>query len=288
MQTTIGAVARARPPRPEFIKDLPPPRTGALYSARRGIKQAMFTAVDHGWFGLRPLRTHVVVCGFTRSGSTLLLLMAETCVSDAKTFGLEVSALAAARHALRNHSYLITKDPGDVFFLDEIRAFYSTRPADVRFILTVRDPRAVLASKIEGFPTDQPGGYYESPARWRAYYEHVRYAQQFDDVLTVEYNDLIWQPVEQQRRLTDFIDWDVHMPFDQYHTAASPEFRGGTSLVVSPLNGMRPLDPTRLEAWRREEHRERIHQVLQEVPELPEYLIELGYEYDTGWVRDYL
>jgi hypothetical protein len=43
------------------------------------------------------------------------------------------------------------------------------------------------------------------------------------------------------------------------------------------LNGLRPLDLTRLEAWRQEKHRERIRQVLQELAELPKNLIEMGY-----------
>jgi hypothetical protein len=278
----------ARPPWPDFIPDLPETGRGIISSIRRGIKRSMIAAIDNGWFGLRPLRTHVVVCGFPRSGSTLLLLQAETCVSDARTFGVEVQALAAARSALRNHSYMITKLPWDVFFLDEIRAYYATRRADVRFILTVRDPRAVLTSIYQGVPRDQPGGYFEYPGRWQAFYEHVRYAQQFDDVLTVEYEDLVCQSAEVQRRLTEFIGWEVHLPFDEFHTKASPDFRGGSHDVPSPLNGMRPLDRTRLDAWRQEKHRDRIRQVLRDLPQLPEYLIEMGYESDTRWVQTYL
>ena len=32
----------------------------------------------------------------------------------------------------------------------------------------------------------------------------------------------------------------------------------------------------------------RIRQILREVPQLPEYLIEMGYEPDTSWVSEYL
>lgn len=286
MQT--DTLSLERPRRPDFIHELPPPRRGILSPVRRAIKRSLFAAIDGGWFGLHPLKTHVVVCGFTRSGSTLLLLIAETCVADVRTFGLEVSALAAARYALRNHPYMVTKDPGDVFFLDEIREFYASRPADVRFILTVRDPRAILTSFHMGHPTGQRGEYFELPADWRAYAEHVRYAQQFDDVVTVEYEDLILRPADVQHRLTEIIGWRVRLPFDQFHTVAPPDFRGGWAPNRSPLNGVRPLDPTRLDAWRQEKHRDRIRQVLRELPELPDYLIETGYEPDTNWVRDYL
>jgi ferrous-iron efflux pump FieF len=36
-----------------------------------------------------------------------------------------------------------------------------------------------------------------------------------------------------------------------------------------------------------DEARARIRQILRELPALPKYLIELGYETDTSWVRDY-
>ena len=282
MQTKLDSASRfvSQPPRPDFIEDLPPPRKTLL---RRRIKQLMFTAIDHGWFGLQPLRTHVVVCGFTRSGSTLLLLMAETCVANAKVYGTEVSALSAAQYNLRNHPIMITKDPGDVFFIDEIRAFYASRRANARFVLTLRDPRAVLTSKHEGHPNLQPGGYYETPEHWLAYYKQIRYAQQFEDVITVEYKNLVNNPHETERQLTDFIGWDVRLPFAEFHTRASPDFG-----FTYALNGLRRSKPTRIASWRRPEHRDRLRHILRTLPELPEFLIEMGYESDLEWARDYL
>jgi hypothetical protein len=173
---------------------------------------------------------------------------------------------------------MITKDPFDVFSLDEIRAFYATRQAKPRFIVTVRDPRAILTS----IHANRPGGYYVRPCEILAYCEHVRYAQQFDDVLTVEYRDLVLQPAQVERSLTEFIGWHVHSPFDQFHTVASPDFDSGA------LNGLRPLDPRRLDAWKQDKHRDRIRQILRELPGLPEYLIETGYESDSSWMREYL
>ncbi len=246
----------------------------------RRIKNALVQANDRGWVGMRPLRTHVVVCGFERSGSTLLQLQIETCVSDARTFGTEMSA-AWVRHVITNRAFLITKAPWDIFNIDRIRELYALRRPDVRFIVTVRDPRTVLTSvheKIRG----GPDGYFLDPPRWIHYYDHLRYAQQFDDVLTVEYEDLVCRPAEVQHRLTDFIGWHVHLPFDQFHTNVPREF------VQVHLNGLRPLDRSRVDAWRQDRHRERLRRVLCEVPALPEYLIEMGYERDTDWTADYL
>jgi hypothetical protein len=281
MQTAPLSVVRPRTVRPDFIEDWPSPPKGLLSPVRRRVKELMLTAIDNGWFGLRPLRTHIVMVGFPRSGSTLLQLQIETCVSDIRKFGKEVSALPAAQSSVRNNTYMFTKDNQDLFYLDEIRGYYADRRAEVRFILTLRDPRAVLTS-IDRSMTDRPTDYYMPPSKWLVYYEHVRYAQQFDDVLGVEYQDVISRPAEVQRRLTEFVGWHVHLPFDRFHTAVASDFD------QRALNGLRPLDATRLDAWRQEKHRDRIRQVLREIPEFPEYLIDLGYEHDTSWVQDYL
>lgn len=279
--TLPAAATCPRPPHPAFCHGWPWPRTDFVGAVRHGIKRLALEAVDQGWFGLHPLRTHVSMCGFQRSGSTLLQLMVETCVSDIRTFGKEYWAPAAALYALRNHSYMLTKTPWDIFFVEDVRKFYATRRANVRFIVTVRDPRAVLASSIRDAPVNHSDGYFVMPERWVAYYEHVRYAQQFADVITVEYEDIVRHPAEVQRRLEEFIGWHVHLPFERFHDAASPGFER------TNLNGLRPLDPTRVEGWRHEKHRERIRRVLREIPELPEYLIEMGYESDRSWTRDY-
>ncbi len=254
---------------------------GIVGKVRHRAKQTALAVIDRGWCGFRPLQTHVVICGFTRSGSTLLLLMAEACVANARTFRRECPALAAARFAWRNHPIMITKEPGDVFFIDEILEFYATRGTRVRFILTTRDPRSILTSiaHIEG-----PDYYrFATPAVWRAFYEHFQYARRrLGTCQVVEYRDLVCRPLEVQRRLTEFVGWDVRLPFDQYQGHVPQDFRTGA------LNGVRPLDPTRLESWREEKHRDRIRQVLSELPELPECLIEMGYERDTEWAREYI
>jgi hypothetical protein len=275
----LAPVVLARPLPADFEAPWPAPPRGIIRSVRRGIRKSLYAAFERGWLGLRPLRTHVVICGFPRSGSTLLQLQIETCVTDARTFGTEMS-VAWLQSPLSNHSYLITKAPWDLFYLDEIRKLYAERRADVRFIVTVRDPRAVLTS-VHATITGGPDGYFLNPPNWLTYYEHVRYAQRFDDVLTVEYQDMVCNPAEVQRRLTEFVGWHVHLPFDQYLTAIPPNFKQVN------LNGLRPLDPTRLDAWRQGKHRERIRRVLREVTDLPEYLVEMGYESDTSWVRDY-
>ena len=246
---------------------------------RRSLKRLYFTSVDNGWFGLTPLKTHVVVCGFPRSGSTLLLLMIETCVANIKVYGQERFAMGYhAMNEFRNHSILVTKKPNDIFNVERIREYYDQQKADVRFILTIRDPRAILTSFHARIGKEN---YYVSPERWRKTYKSIKYASQGEDSLILRFEDLISRPLEIQSHLTKLIGWKVQVPFDQFHTKASSDFKGDA------LNDLRPLDKKTIQKWRDEEHKERIKMLLKEMPDLPERIIEMGYEKDESWTSDY-
>ena len=84
-----------------------------------------------------------------------------------------------------------------------------------------------------------------------------------------------------QERLSTFIGFPPALSFDQYLSAGPRDFD------TTALNGVRPLDKSSLEKWRAPKHRPRIQQLLAELPELPQRLIELGYEADTTWTHEY-
>ena len=108
-----------RPPKPERAL-MKPPRTNWLTPVRQRLKRAALQVVDHGWLGYVPLEAHLVICGFPRSGTTLLQLMAETAYPSARTFGVERSGLAAANtteilrvyHLDRGYEHVETKLSG--------------------------------------------------------------------------------------------------------------------------------------------------------------------------------
>jgi len=269
-------VSGSRPPLPADLKyraDTP----GVVELTRRGLKRVLAQASDRAWLGLTPLRTHVVICGFPRSGSTLLLLMAETAFPHARTYHQEKTGIKAARQFWPGRaSLMITKRPNDIFWVDEIRGFYRARQTAVRFIVTARDPRAVLTSTHE-----EQAGYYVTPERWRAMFAHFEYVRRAPDVLTVDFNDLVRQPQTVQERLTTFIGWEAAASFEQFHARIPTDFD------TAALNGVRPLDPRVIDRWKGPQHRERVRQILQALPELPEVLMDLGYEDDTSWTEAY-
>ena len=271
----MSVVLQTAPPKPSFLKDRDP-GSGVLSPLRRSIRDAYIAAADRGWFGLTPLKTHVVICGFPRSGTTLLQLMLETATPNALAFGRERGGLGVARYTWPGkYPILISKKPNDIFWVDEIREYYRGRQTQVRFVLSLRDPRAVLTSVF----VDKPG--YCVPAdKWRSVYEHIQYQRQFPDVMLVEYRDVVERPDAVQEQLARFTGCDIQR-LDQFHASVPAHFD------TRALNGIRPLDRSSVDKWRDARHRARIQHVLAELPELPRRLIEMGYEPDASWTNEY-
>lgn len=264
------------PPKPAFLnqRDDQPP---VLTPLRRRLRDVYIGVTNRGWFGLTPLEAHIVVCGYPRSGTTLLQAMLETAMTGALAFGRERGGLGVARYTWPGrHKILLSKKPNDIFWVDDIRDYYRGRKTRVRFVLSLRDPRAVLTS----IHVDKPG--YCVPAdKWRSVYEHIEYQRRNMDVTLVEYRDLVERPQHVQGQLASFTRCAIDQRFDDFHAAVPKHFD------TRALNGVRPLDRSSLDKWRAPKHRERIRQILAELPELPARLIELGYEADTAWTSEY-
>ncbi len=248
--------------------------------------QADSTAVDDaavsgcrsGVLGLRPLRKHILICGFSRSGTTLLQLMLENAIPETRPFGRETGGWRAATYCWRNHAKAITKVPHDVFRLTPLRNFYSSRKVDLKIILMLRDPRDVLTSRRK---TGEPQGYVVSSERWRRYYEAFKRQESEPDVMTIRYEDLVADVEYQQKRVEAFTGETMAVPFSHFNEVERPDFD------TSTLNGLRPIEQSLIARWAAPSHEERIRQLLNELPELPQALIDLGYATDTGWIEEY-
>ncbi len=250
----------------------------------RAAKTVIRQAADRGLGPLRPLDTHIVVCGFPRSGSTLLQLIAGLCVEDVMTFDEEVDALWAARWANRRHRFMLTKMPGDIAHVEAVRTYYRTHLGRAHFALTVRDPRDVLTSTHDAYPAAR--GYYVSAKRWQAVYDRMQRLRDDPDVTVVRYEDLTTCPDRVQQDLTDAVGWTVRHPFDRYYEVAQAGGLRRDSMTEGALGGFRPLDASGLARWRKPEHRERIGEVLAALPGLPDALVALGYEDDHAWLEE--
>ncbi|WP_423823482.1 glycosyltransferase [Salinisphaera sp. SPP-AMP-43] len=263
-----------------------PQRLPVLETATRSSRRLLRRAVDTGAPGLTPLDTHVVICGFPRTGSTLLQLMIEACVADVRTFDGELEGLWAARYAVRNHHYMVSKYPRDITAIDALRAHYRERTGQVHFVVMLRDPRAILTSAHQAYPSSQ--GYYVDFERWQTIYEHVRALDTGPDVTFIRYEDLVTDPDRVQAALAEAIGWQDKHEFSRYDDRVRATGRSRDSMTEGALGGLRAVERGRSSPWLDPEHTERMQAMLESIPEMPEYLIELGYEPNRVWVNDFV
>ena len=254
-------------------------RWPAWQKFRRGFKAPIYRIADTGVFGLTPLQMHILICGFPASGTTLLQLMLENALPDARRFGRERSGWRAATYSVRNHAVMISKQPRDLLRLDPLKAFYKTRKARLKIIIMLRDPRDLMTTrrKRDGLET------YAYPCQyWKEYYDAFILQQEREETLLVRYEDLVGNAGSQQQAVEGFIDLKMKIPFDQFQSVERSDFDATT------LNGIRPLESSRIARWQAPEHHDRIKEILAELPDLPAMVQRLGYAEDDGWTRAYL
>ena len=276
----LYTVAHGRPPVPDDPSIEPPGLPDDLrHRLEHAARERLMRVVDTGLLGLtQPLKVHLVLCGFPRAGTSMLQLMAQTSFHDCRVWEHETVGHVLARIGLRNHPYMITKRPNDVFWIDNILDYYAGKRAQARVVMNLRDPRAVLTSRFKGLP-----GYYVPPKTWYAYYQHFVYFREDPRVLVVRYDHLVRDPDLVQAELVAFTGMEpiAGRKFSEFHIHASTDYD------TRALNGVRAPDPKNIDRWRAPEHRDRIRELLAQIPELPEMLVQLGLEADHAWVGDY-
>jgi hypothetical protein len=239
----------------------------------------VFCFPDSGLFGLTPLRKHILICGYPRSGSTMLQLMLEHAYPGARRFERETRGYRAAMLKFRNHALLVSKQPGDICKLHRLKNHYTGKTARLRPIIMVRDPRDVLTSHHAGQPQKE---YFLPIQKWGRYDRYVRANQNSNDVLLLKYEDLVRDVAGTQVRLEAFIGEPMAKSIGAFHTDVSSSFQN-----LPALNGLRPVDSQGLGRWRDAKHAARLAEVLAVRPDFPQRLIELGYERDDSWTQAY-
>jgi hypothetical protein len=245
---------------------------------RREFQSPFYRIADTGLFGLTPLKLHIVICGFPASGTTLLQLMLENGLPDAKRFGKERSGWRAATHSLRNHAIMISKQPADMLQMAPLQEFYRYRRARLRTLLMLRDPRDLLTTQRRDTTELAYGG---SALEWRNDHQAFLRESQRPDTLVVRFEDLIDDVDKEQQRVEKFLNLKMVVNFADYLSVQRSDFDTTT------LRGLRPLDRTRIARWRDPIHRPRIVQMLRELPELPGVLRDLGYEKNDDWLNEF-
>jgi hypothetical protein len=195
----------------------------------------------------------------------------------------------SALHFIKEDGSFVTKRPLDVFEIDAIQKA-NVHDKDIRFILIIRDPRSVLVSRHPAYPRQpfigfdqsiyvaQVGLSYTNPGlldRVRA----ISAAQKRTDVkvLTVRYEDLVADPEKVRAAVGEFTGLRFDSPFSDFYKSDIPE---RLSIL---LNGQRPVEPSRVAAWKHPGNAARVVRQFRLAPALFDAVESWNYETDRRW-----
>ena len=248
-------------------------RAAAATPPPRRLKERLAQGPLGRLAGVRPPGAHLVICGFPRTGSTLLQLMVESCLPGVRGFDGEVRALDVAGRAMRGARTLVTKRPDDVADIAAIRA--ACRAAGTRpvFVVLVRDPADCLTSTHKAYPATR--GYYLSPERWASIYDAIRAVETDPDVLILRYEDLVTDPASAEAGITEALGVPASRPFAAWQEGAAARARD--SMTEGALGGLRSLDAAGIGRGAGPEHAARLAEVEAALPQLPEMRARFGY-----------
>lgn len=231
---------------------------------------------------------HILVSGFSRSGSTMFYNMLRSSVTNFDFLDSEYPAVHIIGSDPRN---LVTKRPLDIFNIPQILAA-NTLNKTVDFIVLLRDIRSILTSFHASVPDDYFISYdYQyfippegTPTRtipgilptYQAVLHLLRGGLPGKKIL-IRYEDLIMNTTRTQEYLAQVLRFRYRDRFDNFHQAEIPE------LLTAPLNALDAPDKARIFKWRTPEHRERIRSQFSQCPDLFDILIQTGYEKDRSW-----
>ena len=219
---------------------------------------------------------HIIICGQSRSGSTLLYNLLRENVANFKFYDTEISALRVPDDCDQ-----ITKRPLDLF---EAKRIKDNRKC--RFIATMRDPRDILTSVHTSVPNDffcdWDYQYFVSDKKIEKnipglipFYEEMCLVEY---LTIIKYEDIVCYPEELQVGLSSMYGFAYHSKFSDWGEQPVPNF------FHQALNGVRPLETSNIGRWTK--FPERIKEQFEACPQLFEIVKEFGYEDDDSWFEN--
>lgn len=267
---------------------LPTPLKKRLLGSKGIYSLAKKAAIAHHHHLSQILRgrpeKHLVLCGFSRSGTTMAYNMMRYSVedTDVATFPREITAMRSKDIFAEN---LITKRPLDVMDYKKIESEIG-RFRDMRYIALIRDPRDSLSSKHSSTPNQffqdldtqilwgvASGTISFSNPGLKDVWDKIKSMKETlgDRVMVVRYEDFVSDPEAMKEKISNFSGMPFQKPFGDFHLANIPE-----KLRIQ-LNGVSKVRVKERPAWMEPERLKRVMQCYTAFPELDDFCQELGY-----------
>lgn len=220
------------------------------------------------------MKRHIIVCGCPRSGTSLMQHSLRM-LKGGYVHGGE----ARFHHgAAKNHpeaDWIATKRPGDYEIIQRILDAHEHTKA----IVMIRDGRDVCTSKHPDNPN-----YLVKPGKW-AWYVHTltEWYQHYPPkrMLVVKYEGLVKYHTGVMQMVADFVGTQMEKTWLEVCADLDPEAK-----TVRAMHGVRPIDVEGIGRWKKPEHVERLHELVQ-VPEFTDELLAWGYETDKDWLTSH-
>ena len=244
----------------------------------------------------------LVVCGYPRSGTSLLYNMLSTSLIGFRFEPFELSAI----YRMHRLGSIASKFPLDVFNVPRLPEM---NPHDKRLCVVgvVRDPRDLITSRHPMLPDRYFIGYEhswwpqdEAFERWK--YDGPGIVDVFEALQAlgkqteipfheVRYEDLVTDPNAVQDQLANRFSFDFSSRFSDFHLwqgKLAYRYSGRTRAKDESLvREDRPADVSRAGKWMQPEHRDRLREQFESCPKLFEILRTYGYEPDDDWFDAY-
>lgn len=245
----------------------------------------------------------IVICGYPRSGTSLLYNMISANIDN---FICEEFEIQASRRLHRSGNY-VTKYPLDVLDLDEIYE-KNILNKDIFVIIVTRDIRDVITSRHPNLPDQYFIGFkhswwpqnkeftewkYDAPGI-EAIYQAIKKSRAMQDgnVIEVRYEDIVSDPDNVQSMLEKFLHVKFAGKFSEFHKMRKRHaynYAGRYQAKDETLvRENKEVDLSRLAKWRRAEYRDILVDQFTKYPKLLEILIDEGYETDKSWFNRFL
>ena len=227
-----------------------------------------------------------LITGNQRTGTTLMRILMES--FNFFIFSEERNPFVPLGLNEKNKPILVRKCPlgqhiaedkrhlGDFIGLGgSIKTLNDVTKAGWKIIYMIRDGRDVLVSR-HGNNMDI---YWARPWQYIASHKNSKDIHKNKKILVVKYEDLVLNHESMIPKIEKFMG-TKSSNYNQSHKKISPDSQAGRA-VRNP----RPIDSNSVGAWKKPEHKDRIKEIIND--DLCKALIELGYENDDSWTKEY-
>lgn len=202
---------------------------------------------------MTPAFKRILVRGCPRSGNTMLYAMLSSCfegVTQLKGEHIPIEARISNYDKVTIAKYprpVSKRILGDEY--DASRDFLTTPPEDALLIFIVRDPRDALMSKHGSFGSEP---FLKSASAWFSVIEEIQKIKDRHNVLVLRYEDIIADPDSIQRKIAHLSGLKMSGTFSNFNEMVKTSGAQLTKHNLGELNGLRPVDSSRVFAYRNE------------------------------------